>query len=159
MYSGVFNLIQTNLFNLFYLSNPFRRRNKLYHSFSSCNSFKCMKHILGFVSKLFKKCNLIMFVMLNIRYFHRSSIIWFINSLFPKNMLTLFLQWQALLVITEREKCLLSNSSLKQSEDLRGNTKSQILVYSNLMKSNHYRLLIFYCFLIRSTKNFTKYMN
>ena len=90
LYSGVFNLIQTNLFNLFYLSNPFRRRNKLYHSFSSCNSFKCMKHILGFVSKLFKKCNLIMFVMLNIRYFHRSSIIWFINSLFPKNMLTLF---------------------------------------------------------------------
>ena len=105
------------------LSNLFLRRKKLYHSFSSCNSFKFKKHILGFISKLFKKCNLIMFAMLNIRYFHRSSIIWFIKSLFPKNMLTLLLQWQALLVITEREKCLLSNSSLIQSKDLWENKK------------------------------------
>ena len=124
-----FNLFQTNLFNLFILPNPFWRRRKLYHSSLLCNSFKCMKHILGFVSKLFKKCNLIMFVMLNIRYFHRSSIIWFINSLFPKNMLTPFLQWQALLVITEREKCLLSNSSLYNQKIYEEIRNSNISLY------------------------------
>ena len=99
--------------------NLFRRKKYLFSvaqyvlpMFLSCDISKCNWIRSGYSSKHFKRYISIKYILLCMGNFLGTPIIWFISSLFQKHADASFLPRQALLVITECKKCLLSKLSL-----------------------------------------------